>query len=154
MLNEHTSAIVLGMAKPVATRWLTQEESLDAAFRESPKFRDEWYDTALGRTVGTAVLKYRYDHGLSQTALGRLVGMTQPQIWRIEEGEHNPSMQTITRLCDALGLEISLTIRPKSEQRREIPAKLQRNAVCDATDQVVISVSECSTKPAGRAPTQ
>ena len=80
--------------------------------------------------------------------------MTQPQIWRIEEGEHNPSMQTITRLCDALGLEISLTIHPKSDQRREIPAKLQRNAVCDATDQVVISVSECSTKPAGRAPTQ
>ena len=142
------------MAKPVAKRWLTQEESLDAAFRESPEFRDEWYDTALGRTVGMAVLKYRYDHGLSQTALGRLVGMTQPQIWRIEEGEHNPSMQTITRLCDALGLEISLTIRPKSEQRQEIPAKLQRNAVCDATDQVVISVSECSTKPAGRAPTQ
>ena len=68
--------------------------------------------------------------------------MTQPQIWRIEEGEHNPSMQTITRLCDALGLEISLTIHPKSDQRREIPTKLQRDAICDATDQVVISVRE------------
>jgi transcriptional regulator with XRE-family HTH domain len=89
-----------------------------------------------------AVLKYRYDHGLSQTALGRLVGMTQPQIWRIEEGEHNPSMETLTRLCDGLGLEISLTIGPKADVRREVPAKLQRNAVCDATDQVVISVRE------------
>jgi hypothetical protein len=26
--------------------------------------------------------------------------------------------------------------------RREIPAKFQRNAVCDATDQVVVSVRE------------
>ncbi len=142
MLNEHTSAIVLDMAKPVATRWLTNEESLEAEFRVSPEFREEWYGTTLGRTFGMAVLKYRFDHGLSQTALGRLVGMTQPQIWRIEEGEHNPSMQTITRLCDALGLEISLTIHPKSDQRREIPTKLQRDAICDATDQVVISVRE------------
>ncbi len=142
MLNKHTTAIVSGMAKPVATRWLTQEESLDKAFRGSPEFREEWYGTTLGRTFGMAVLKYRYDHGLSQTALGRLVGMTQPQIWRIEEGEHNPSMETLTRLCAALGLELSLTIGPKADTRREVPAKLQRNAVCDATDQVVISVRE------------
>ena len=39
-----------------------------------------------------------------------------------------------------LGLEISLTIGPKADTRREVSAKLQRNAVCDATDQVVISV--------------
>lgn len=72
----------------------------------------------------------------------RVVGRTQPQIWRDEEGEHNPSMETITRLCDALGLEVTITIGPKTEPRREVPAELQRIAVCDATDQVVISVRE------------
>ena len=51
-------------------------------------------------------------------------------------------METLTRHCDGLGLEISLTIGPKADVRREVPAKLQRNAVCDATDQVVISVRE------------
>ena len=61
---------------------------------------------------------------------------------RIEDGEHNPSLETMTRLCDALGLELTLTIGPKQTERRVVPKALQRG-VHDATDQVVVSVREC-----------
>jgi len=47
----------------------------------------------------------------------------------------------MTRLCDALGLELTLTIGPKQTERRVVPKGLQRG-VHDATDQVVVSVRE------------
>ena len=130
------------------------EEYLNDLLATDREFREEWYANVLGRTFGLAVFTYRTDQGLTQTALGKTLGIPQSQIARIEDGEHTPSLPTMVKVCEALGLELTLTIHPKSEQRREIPAKLQRNAVCDATDQVVISVRECSTKPAGRARTQ
>ena len=47
----------------------------------------------------------------------------------------------MVKVCDALGLELTLTISPKGEARREISKTLQRG-VCDASDQVVVSVRE------------
>ena len=129
------------------------EEYLNDLLTTDREFREEWYANVLGRTFGLAVFTYRTDQGLTQTALGKTLGIPQSQIARIEDGEHTPSLPTMVKVCDALGLELTLTISPKSEMRREISKTLQRG-VCDATDQVVISVSECSTKPAGRAPTQ
>ena len=47
----------------------------------------------------------------------------------------------MVKVCDVLGLELTLTISPKGEARREISKTLQRG-LCDATDQVVVSVRE------------
>ncbi len=115
--------------------WLEQDLA-------DPAFRAEWQRTVLARAISHAITRHRNAHGLSQTALGERLGMSQTQISRLELGEHTPSFETLLRVADALGLELSMTIGPKVEPRREIPAKLQRNAVCDATDQVVISVRE------------
>ena len=126
------------MAPKPATKWITQAEAESANAAEDTPYRRLWYATAIQSTVGIAVLKYRYDHGLSQTAFGKLVGMSQPQVARLELGEHTPTFETLLRITAETGLEISLTIGPKVEPRREIPNALQRG-VCDATDQVVIS---------------
>jgi len=137
-----TSGMISDMTPTIAKRWLTREEAEAVYFAEDTEARQLVYASTIGATVGIAILKYRYDHGLSQTAFGKLVGMSQPQVARLELGEHTPTVETLLRITAATGLEISLTIGPKVEPRREIPAKLQRNAVCDATDQVVISVRE------------
>ncbi len=104
-----------------------------------PAFRAEWYRTVLARAISHAITRYRIEHELSQTALGEQLGMSQTQISRLEGGDHTPNFETLLRLTSALGIEISLTIGPKSATRREIPKALQRG-LCDATDQVVISV--------------
>ena len=134
-------AIIEPVAPTIANRWITSEEMDADDAAEDSEYRRLWYATVLASTVGLAVLKYRYDHKLSQTALGKMVGMRQPQIARLEDGEHNPSMETLTRLCEALGLEITMTIGPKLAERRVVPKALKRG-VHDATDQVVISVRE------------
>jgi predicted transcriptional regulator len=43
------------------------------------------------------VIGYRVDHGLSQTGLARLLGMHQPAVARLEAGDHEPSLATLSR---------------------------------------------------------
>ena len=128
------------------------EDYLNDLLATDRAFREEWYANVLGRSFGLAVFTYRTNQGLTQTALGKTLGIPQSQIARIEDGEHTPSLPTMVKVCDALGLELTLTIGPKADMRRKIPAKLQRSAVCDATDQVVICVREYGTKQAPPAP--
>ena len=135
-----TDSMEHNMPPKPANKWITHDEIERRDAAEDTPYRRLWYATAIQSTVGIAVLKYRYDHGLSQTAFGKLVGMSQPQVARLELGEHTPSFDTLLRITAATGLEISLTIGPKVEPRRAIPKTLQRDSVCDATDQVLISV--------------
>lgn len=77
-----------------------------------PEFRHEWERTAIARAVALKVIAYRADRGLSQRALARLLGMTQPQVSRLEAGDHNPSIDTLARLADTLGVEFAIDIHP------------------------------------------
>jgi DNA-binding XRE family transcriptional regulator len=141
MTSNSTIAIIDSVPIRASQPLLTTAEATAVFYGTHSDARDLWYRATLARTVGIAIIKYRNDHALTQAALGKLVGMTQPQVARIEDGEHNPSLETMTRLCDALGLELTLTIGPKQTERRVVPKALQRG-VHDATDQVVISVRE------------
>lgn len=46
--------------------------------------------------------------GLSQRELAELVGTTQSAIARLEGGHVSPSLTTLDRIADALGVELSL----------------------------------------------
>jgi len=58
------------------------------------------------------VLQYRRSHGLSQTELAALLGMRQPNIARLEAGEHAPTIETLSRLADVLKLDFSVDVKP------------------------------------------
>jgi transcriptional regulator with XRE-family HTH domain len=77
-----------------------------------PEFRAEWERLAPARAVAISLVAYRADHGLTQTALGRLLDMSQPAIARLEAGDHLPTLQTLLRLSEMLGLEILVTMMP------------------------------------------
>ena len=88
MHNYVTDSMEREMAPKPAAKWITQAEAEAGNAAEDTPYRRLWYATAIQSTVGVAVLKYRYDHGLSQTAFGKLVGMSQPQVARLELGDH------------------------------------------------------------------
>ncbi|MEQ4205521.1 helix-turn-helix transcriptional regulator [Actinopolymorpha sp. B17G11] len=81
--------------------------------------RAEYDRTALAHAVAMRVIKYRIDHGLSQTALGRQLGMAQPAVARLEAGEHEPSLETLSRLARGLGVEFHIDITPDALGLRE-----------------------------------
>ena len=87
----------------------TNAEVLSEALKD-PAFRAHWESTALARAVAIQLLQYRADHGLTQTKLGRALGMHQPAIARLESVEHNPSIDTLKRLSRELEIEFHYKI--------------------------------------------
>lgn len=79
---------------------------------QNSELRAHWERTALSRAVEHRLVAYRAEHDLTQSALGRKVGMAQPAIARIEAGERVPTVETLLRLSEALGIEFLLDIRP------------------------------------------
>jgi ribosome-binding protein aMBF1 (putative translation factor) len=77
-----------------------------------PEIRREHERTTLAHAVAMRVIGYRIDHGLSQTRLAQIVGMHQPAIARLEAGDHEPSLNTLSRLAKALGIEFHIDITP------------------------------------------
>jgi DNA-binding XRE family transcriptional regulator len=92
------------------------ERVLEEHLRD-PEVRAEWERLAPARAVAISLVAYRADHGLTQTALGRLLNMSQPAIARLEAGDHLPTLQTLLRLSEMLGLEILVTMMPPGRDK-------------------------------------
>jgi ribosome-binding protein aMBF1 (putative translation factor) len=91
---------------------LRNAEDLAAEELRDPEVRREYERTAFANAVAIRVISYRAEHGLSQSALARELGMRQPAIARLEAGEHEPSLSTLARLARALGIDFSIEITP------------------------------------------
>jgi transcriptional regulator with XRE-family HTH domain len=83
-------------------------------------FADEWERTALARVVAAQLIEYRADHGLSQKKLGERIDMKQPQVARLESGEHNPDIETLIRISRGLGIEFVVDIAPIATAKRKL----------------------------------
>ena len=86
--------------------------------RESLEYRREYERTRFANDVAVRVVEYRAEHGLSQTALARLLGMHQSAIARLEAGEHEPSLTMLARLAQVLGEDFSVDIKPDRMELR------------------------------------
>jgi DNA-binding XRE family transcriptional regulator len=91
--------------------WIPFEQVLEEDLRD-PEFRAEWERLAPARALAIRLVGYRIDHDLTQSALGRLLGMSQPAIARLESGDHLPTLPTLLKLSEALGIEISVAMTP------------------------------------------
>ncbi len=86
--------------------------------RESLEYRREYERTRFASDVAVRVVSYRAEHGLSQTALARMLGMHQSAIARLEAGEHEPSLTMLSRLSQILGEDFSVDITPDRMELR------------------------------------
>jgi ribosome-binding protein aMBF1 (putative translation factor) len=81
-----------------------------------PAFRAEWERLGVARAVAAIVIGYRSDHGLSQRDLAGRLDVPQPQVARLESGEHEPSNKTLMRLASRLGMEFTISIAPADRE--------------------------------------
>jgi DNA-binding XRE family transcriptional regulator len=77
---------------------------------DDAEYREEWERTHLAHEVALRVISYRVEHQFTQAELARMLGMRQPHIARLEAGEHEPSLATLSRLARVLGLEFHIDI--------------------------------------------
>jgi len=89
-------------------------EQLAAEDRQDPELSAELAHTAVASQLAVLVTRYRVEHGLTQTALARQLGMRQPAVARLEAGDHEPSVATLARLANKLSINLRLDLSPDS----------------------------------------
>ena len=99
---------------PETVQVVTLQNVVSEAFQD-PEFRQHWERLAPARAVANSVIAYRARHGLTQTALARVLGISQPAVARLEIAEHLPTLDTLLKLSERLGPEFSLTLAPASQ---------------------------------------
>jgi transcriptional regulator with XRE-family HTH domain len=86
-----------------------------------PEYRREYERTRLANDVAIRVIQYRVKHHLSQSELARRLGMRQPNVARLESGEHEPTIATLSLLAQVLKQDFSVDVKP-SRMRLRRPA--------------------------------
>lgn len=77
---------------------------------DNPEYRAEWERTQFAHEVAMRVVAYRVKHKVTQAELAHTLGMRQPHIARLEAGDHEPSLATLSRLARVLGMEFHIDI--------------------------------------------
>ena len=75
---------------------------------QNPEFRAEY--EALEPEF--ALIEARSKAGLTQQELADKTGISQPDISKLESGNANPSLNTLRRLADAMGMRVKVEFEP------------------------------------------
>ncbi len=67
--------------------------------------------STLARAIRWELWLYRELNGLTQQQLGDLLDMKQPQIARLESGFVEPSLETLTKISERLGLDFTIEVK-------------------------------------------
>ncbi len=90
-----------------------------AAMTAEERRRYEHRKAEVGRAVrvGLEVRARREGAGLSQRQLAEMVGIRQPNIARLEAGDVLPTLGTLDRIADALGLALEVGFSESAADR-------------------------------------
>lgn len=91
---------------------VSHEEVLDKHFGKvgTPK-RDEFEAELQADVIAYQLKQLRIHQQLTQQQLADLVGIDKTQISKIEKGTRNLTIETITKIANALGAKINFTIQ-------------------------------------------
>jgi DNA-binding XRE family transcriptional regulator len=106
-----------------------------------PDFRAEWQRLAPAREFAATLLRYRAEHALSQRALAKKLGVSQPRVAKLESGEHNPEVDTIINASRQLGIEFALDVAPANRKPSLVTARAQKQGAVAHDDVSVVAAS-------------
>lgn len=86
-------------------------EEIKAVRSESKERRAGYAEARNAFELGARVRAERETLGLTQAELADRMGTTQPTVARLEAGGVTPSLDTLHRAADALGLELVVDFR-------------------------------------------
>ena len=78
---------------------------------KNPAVKAEYDTLGPEYEVVKTIIKARVKRGWSQTELAEAIGSRQPVISRLERGDGNPSLQTLSRIAKALDLSLKVSMR-------------------------------------------
>jgi ribosome-binding protein aMBF1 (putative translation factor) len=87
------------------------EAHLEEKLEADEEFRRAWESNRAKRELGTLLLEKRLELGISQRELADRVGTSQNRVYLMENGEANPTLETLQRLVGVL--RFTLVIKPR-----------------------------------------
>lgn len=86
-------------------------ETLNEQLR-NPEFKKEWDALEPEYQIIKAMLDTRSEKAITQKQLADITGIPQADISRLENGNANPSLRTLQRLADGMGMKLKLEFIP------------------------------------------
>ncbi|MGN1137956.1 MAG: helix-turn-helix domain-containing protein [Ruminococcus sp.] len=79
---------------------------------KNPEFKKEWDALEPEYQIIKAMLDTRKKKSMTQKQLADITGIPQADISRLENGNANPSLRTLQRLADGMGMKLKLEFVP------------------------------------------
>ena len=79
---------------------------------KNPEFKKEWDELEPEYQIIRAMLDPRNEKAMTQKQLADITGIPQADISRLENGNANPSLRTLQRLADGMGMKLKLEFVP------------------------------------------
>ena len=79
---------------------------------KNPEFKKEWDALEPEYQIIKAMLDTRKEKAMTQKQLADITGIPQADISRLENGNANPSLKTLQRLADGMGMKLKLEFIP------------------------------------------
>lgn len=88
---------------------MTFKEYLNEQLKD-PEFKKEWEDFQPELELMKQVIGERMEQNISQRELADRMGTKQANIYRLENGNANPSLDFLKRLAKALGKKLEIKL--------------------------------------------
>lgn len=79
---------------------------------KNPEFKEERDELEPEYQIIKAMLSSRAEKSMTQKQLADITGISQADISRLENGNANPSLRTLVRLADGMGMKLKLEFVP------------------------------------------
>lgn len=79
---------------------------------KDPEFKKEYDALEPEFSIIQAIIDARKNSGMTQKDLAAKTGITQGDISRLENGSANPSLKTLQRLAEGMGMTLKLEFVP------------------------------------------
>lgn len=79
---------------------------------QNPEFKKEFDALEPEYALRQAIIDARNSANISQKELSERTGIAQADISKLENGNANPSLKTLTRLAEGLGMMLKITFEP------------------------------------------
>ena len=86
-------------------------ETLDEMMKD-PEFKAEWDALEPEFAIMQAMIDARKQSGMTQKQLAEKTGINQADISKLERGNGNPSLRTLRRLAEGMGMRVKLAFEP------------------------------------------